>query len=127
MVAEKHRRAAERHHVFVIKAEVLEFVRLARGQRQLFALGPKCDGKIVATRINDCRRRISSTTIARPSEETCAQPYQHVRIFQDVFSRKLWAVAMRKKELETVWQAFEHIVWPGGVPRRLDTAVASSS
>ena len=121
--AEKLWRAAERRNLPLTRAQVLAFVR-AQGQRQVFAPRPKYEGKIAATRINDRWAADLIDYTARPShnEDSSKEPYQYVLIVQDVFSRKLWAVAMRVKTTETVQQAFEHIVRSGaGVPRELDT------
>ena len=119
---EKLWRAAERQHVAVTKYQVAAFVR-AQGQRQVLAPRPKYNGKIVATKINDRWAADLIDYTAKPSEsKNSTDPYQYVLIVQDVFSRKLWAVAMRVKDTETVRQAFEHIVRSGaGVPRELDT------
>ena len=120
---EKLWRAAERRNVHVTKDQVLAFVR-SQGQRQVFAPRPKYEGKIVGTRINDrwAADLIDYTAKPSTSKDSTQEPYQYVLIVQDVFSRKIWAVAMRIKTTETVQQAFEHIVRSGaGVPRELDT------
>ena len=121
---EKLYRAAEREHIFVTRPQVAAFVR-AQGQRQVLAPRPKYSGKIVATKINDRWAADLIDYTARPSEETTSNaigPYQYVLIVQDVFSRKLWAVAMRVKDTQTVREAFEHIVRSAdGKPRELDT------
>ena len=121
--AEKLWRAVERRNLPLTRAQVLAFVR-AQGQRQVFAPRPKYEGKIAATRINDRWAADLIDYTARPShsKDSSKEPYQYVLIVQDVFSRKLWAVAMRVKTTETVQQAFEHIVRSGaGVPRELYT------
>ena len=119
---EKLWRAAERRNLPLKRAQVAQFVQ-SQGQRQVFAPRPKYDGKIVGTRINDRWAADLIDYTARPSQdESSKEPYQYVLIVQDVFSRKIWAVAMRVKTTETVQQAFEHIVRSGaGVPRQLDT------
>jgi len=120
---EKLWRAAERRNLPLTRAQVLKFVQ-SQGQRQVFAPRPKYDGKIVATRINDRWAADLIDYTARPSQsnDSSQEPYQYVLIIQDVFSRKIWAVAMRVKTTEAVQQAFEHIVRSGaGVPRELDT------
>ena len=121
---EKLYRAAEREHIFVTRPQVAAFVR-AQGQRQVLAPRPKYPGKIVATKINDRWVADLIDYTARPSEESktsSISPYQYVLIVQDIFSRKLWAVAMRVKDTQTVREAFEHIVRSGaGKPRELDT------
>ena len=120
---EKLWRAAERRNLPLTRAQVLAFVQ-AQGQRQVFAPRPKYEGKIVGTRINDRWAADLIDYTARPSQskDSSREPYQYVLIVQDVFSRKIWAVAMRVKTTETVQQAFEHIVRSGaGVPRELDT------
>jgi hypothetical protein len=120
--AEKLWRAAERQGLAVTRSQVAAFVS-AQGQRQVLAPRPKYDGKLVATRINDRWAADLIDYTAKPSEgKNSTEPYQYVLIVQDVFSRKLWAVAMRVKDTQTVREAFEHIVRSGaGVPRELDT------
>ena len=121
---EKLFRAAERRGIAVTRPQVAAFVR-AQGQRQVLAPRPKYEGKIVATRINDRWTADLIDYTARPSEEKTSSslnPYQYVLIVQDIFSRKIWAVAMRVKDTQTVREAFEHIVRSGaGTPRELDT------
>ena len=105
---EKLYRAAEREHIFVTRPQVAAFVR-AQGQRQVLAPRPKYPGKIVATKINDRWAADLVDYTARPSEESktsSISPYQYVLIVQDIFSRKLWAVAMRVKDTQTVRDAF---------------------
>jgi len=120
---EKLWRAVERRKLPLTRKQVASFVQ-SQGQRQVFAPRPKYDGKIVATRINDRWAADLIDYTAKPSEDkdSSRDPYQYILIVQDVFSRKIWAVAMRVKTTETVQQAFEHIVRSGaGIPRELDT------
>ena len=118
---EKLWRAAERRKLPLKRTQVVSFVQ-SQGQRQVFAPRPKYEGKIVATRINDRWAADLIDYTARPSQDSSQEPYQYVLIVQDVFSRKIWAVATRVKTTETIQQAFEFIVRSGaGVPRELDT------
>ena len=121
---EKLYRAAERQGLRVTRPQVAAFVR-AQGQRQVLAPRPKYNGKIVATRGDDRWAADLIDYTARSSEEKTSSsvgPYQYVLIVQDVFSRKLWAVAMRVKDTQTVREAFEHIVRSADrKPRELDT------
>lgn len=120
---EKLWQAAQRRQLDVAKPQVLNFVR-SQGQRQVLALRPKYEGKIVATKINDRWAADLIDYTAKPSlgKDASKEPYQYILIVQDVFSRKMWAVALRIKTTEVVQQAFEHIVRSGaGTPRELDT------
>jgi len=59
---------------------------------------------------------------ARPSPDpNGGEPYQYILIVQDIFSRKLWAHALKAKSQEVVQQAFESIVRRAGIPDNLDT------
>ena len=59
---------------------------------------------------------------ARPSHDpNGGDPYQYILIVQDIFSRKLWAHALKTKSQEVVQQAFESIVRRAGTPDNLDT------
>ena len=122
---EKLWRAAERRGPQVAKPDVLAYTR-AQAPRQVFAARPKYGGKIVGTRINDRWGADLIDYVTKPSvgkdDQPSQTPYQYILFVQDVFSRKIWAVALRMKNPDVVQEAFEHIVRSGaGVPRELDT------
>ena len=120
---EKLWRAVERRKLLVTRSQVANFVR-AQGQKQVFAPRPRYEGRIVATKVNDRWAADLIDYTARPSQSSIASqaPFQYILIVQDLFSRKMRAVALREKTTQTVQQAFEHLVRSGtGVPRQLDT------
>ena len=81
------------------------------------AQGPRYDGKIVAAGIND---RFAADLIDYNTKATKGG-YQYILIVQDLFSRKIWAVATKDKTLDTITQASEHLVESSGKPRLIDT------
>jgi hypothetical protein len=106
----------------VPKSEVLQYVR-SLGLRHVFQRRPAYEGKIASTEIN---RRWAADIIdynAKPSpdKKNGGPPYQYILIVQDIFSRKLYAHALKTKDPEVVQQAFESIVGRAGVPDVLDT------
>ena len=125
--AEKLWAAARRRKLTgMAKSDVVALVR-SQSNRQVFAARPKYDGKIVATRLGDRWDADLIDYTATPSSEKTRKPdqkpYQYILIVQDVFSRRIWAVALREKTPEVVTQAFEHLVHQakGDTPNELDT------
>ena len=106
--------AAQRRGLDVSRNIVNAFVR-QQSDRQVLAPRPKYEGKIVATSVND-RWAADLIDYARRRRE-----YRYVLLVQDIFSRKIWGVAMKDKTPTTTLGAFEHIVRSAGKPRELDT------
>ena len=114
--AEKLYRATQRRGLGIHRNIVEAYAR-RQGQRQVFAARPKYEGKIVATGIRD---RFAADLIDY-STRASKEGYLYILIVQDIFSRKIYAVAMKDKTPDVTQQAFEHIVRSSGVPRLLDT------
>ena len=112
--ADKLYQATQRRGMDVHRDIVNAFVR-QQSDRQVLAPRPKYEGKIIATRIND-RWAADLIDYARGAGE-----YQYILLVQDIFSRKIWGVAMKDKTPTTTLGAFEHIVRSAGKPRELDT------
>ena len=113
--AERLYRAAERRGLVIPRSIVNAYVR-TQANRQVLAPRPRYNGKVVATGIND---RFAADLI--DSTRTTKGGYQYILIVQDIFSRKIWAVATKDKTAATTTQAFEHIVESSGRPRLLYT------
>ena len=113
--AEKLYRASQRRGLGITRNLVDAYVR-RQGQRQVFLPRPKYKGTIVATGIKD---RFAADLIDYSTRS--AKGYLYILIVQDIFSRKIYAVAMKDKTPQTTTGAFEHIVRSSGVPRVLDT------
>jgi hypothetical protein len=114
--AERLSRAAERRGLFIPRSIINAYVR-SQANRQVLAARPKYEGKVVATGIKD---RFAADLIDYSTRAT-KSGYQYVLIVQDIFSRKIWAVATKDKTPATTTQAFEDIVRSSGKPRLLDT------
>jgi hypothetical protein len=114
--AERLYRAAERRGLGIPRSIVNAYVR-TQSHRQVLAPRPRYNGKVVATGIND---RFAADLI-HYSTRTTKGGYQYILIVQDIFSRKIWAVATKDKTAATTTQAFEHIIESSGKSRLLDT------
>ena len=103
------------------KDEVLKYVR-SLGLRHVFQRRPAYQGKIAATEIN---HRWAADLIdynAKPSpDKKGGGAYQYILIVQDIFSRVLFAHALKSKDPEVCQQAFESIVRRASLPDVLDT------
>jgi hypothetical protein len=108
--ADKLWKAAVRRKLPVTKPDVREFVK-SQSARQVLAARPQYDGKVVASKINErwAADLIDYTATPRKSG-TANNPYKYILIAQDIYSRKLYGVALRGKTQATVTQAFEHLV-----------------
>ena len=119
--AQKLWNEVRRRNIDVPRAEVLKYVR-SLGLRHVFQKRPAYKGRIVATEIN---HRWAADLIdynAKPSpDKKGGDPYQYILIVQDIFSRVLFAHALKSKDSDVVQQAFESIVRRAGVPDVLDT------
>ena len=95
----------------VNKPEVRDFVK-KQSARQVFAARPQYDGKVVASRLNErwAADLIDYTATPSRGKKPENTPYKYILIVQDIYSRKLYAVALREKTQETVVNAFEHLV-----------------
>ena len=126
--ADKLWKAAIRRKLSVTKPDVREFVK-SQSARQVFAARPKYDGKVVASRINERWAADLIDYTATPSKaggksdaSDKEKPYKYILIAQDIYSRKIYGVALREKTQATVTQAFEHLVREvHAKPRELDT------
>jgi hypothetical protein len=120
--ADKLWEEVRRREIPVTKAQVLAFVR-SQGARQVFQKRPQYEGKIAATEINDRWAADIIDYNARPSPDLKGggPPYQYILIVQDIFSRVIFAHALKAKDQETCRQAFESIVRKAGLPDLLDT------
>ena len=107
--------------VDVRRSEVSKYVR-SLGTRQVFQKRPAYEGKIAATEINDRWVVDLIDYNAKPSQDKKGgAPYQYIVIVQDIFSRVIFAHALKTKDPEVCQQAFESIVRRAGVPDNLDT------
>ena len=112
---------AQRRQLEVTRKQVVEFVK-TQAVRQVFRQRKAISGRIVATEIMDRWAADLIDYNARPSQDPKGgEPYQYILIVQDIFSRKLWAHALKVKSQEVVQQAFEAIVRRAGTPDNLDT------
>ena len=112
---------AQRLQLEVTRKQVLDFVK-TQAVRQVFRQRKAISGRIVATEIMDRWAADLIDYNARPSPDpNGGEPYQYILIVQDIFSRKLWAHALKVKSQEVVQQAFEAIVRRAGTPDNLDT------
>ena len=121
--ADKLWKAAVRRKLAVTKPEVRDFVK-GQSARQVFAARPQYDGKVVASRLNERWAADLIDYTATPSRGKTPEktPYKYILIAQDIYSRKLYAVALREKTQETVVNAFEHLVREAHAkPSELDT------
>jgi len=115
--AEKLWQEAQRRSLPVTRKEVQAYVRTL-GSRQVFQARPKYEGKIAATEINDRWVADLIDYNARPSQDPKDknEPFQYVLIVQDIFSRVVFTKALKRKDQETVSDAFKEIVRNAGVP-----------
>jgi hypothetical protein len=107
----------------VTRVEVLKFVR-SQPQRQVFQKRPAYEGRITATTINDRWVCDLIDYNAKPSvdKKGGGEPYQYILIVQDIFSRRIFAHALKTKDPEVCQQAFASIVGKAGAtPDFLDT------
>ena len=111
---------AQKRDLDVTRKQVLELTR-SQPARQVLGKRPKYEGKIVAVEINDRWAADLIDYNARPSPDKKGDPYQYILIVQDIFSRVIFAHALKSKSQEVVQQAFESIVRKAGLPDRLDT------
>ena len=103
------------------RVEVLHFVR-RQGVRQVFQKRPNYEGKITAVEINDRWAADLIDYNAQPSKDSKGgEPYQYILIVQDIFSRVIFAHALKSKSPEVCQQAFESIIRRAGLPDQLDT------
>ena len=110
-----------KRNIDVPKDEVLKYVR-SLGLRHVFQRRPAYQGRIAATEINNRWAADLIDYNAKPSvDKEGGPPYQYILIVQDIFSRVLFAHALKTKDPEVVQQAFESIVRRAGVPDVLDT------
>jgi glycosyltransferase involved in cell wall biosynthesis len=96
----------------VTKPDVREFVK-SQSARQVLAARPQYDGKVVASKLNERWAADLIDYTATPSKADAVQdnnPYNYILIAQDIYSRKLYGVALREKTRVTVTQAFEDLV-----------------
>ena len=122
--AEKLWKAVQRANLQISRKDVYAFVS-KQSVRQVFKKRPRYDGKITAVEINDRWAADLIDYTAKPSVSRDGRPsdtpYQYILIVQDIFSRRLFAHALKTKSPEIVEQAFQSIVRSGGLPDRLDT------
>ena len=112
---------AQRRDIDVTRAQVYEFAK-THPARQVFRQRPAHQGKVVAGEINERWAADIIDNNARPSPDPKGgDPYQYILIVQDIFSRKIWAHALKSKSQDVCQQAFESIVRSAGTPDELDT------
>ena len=110
-----------KRNINVPKDEVLKYVR-SLGLRHVFQRRPAYQGRIAAMEINHRWVADLIDYNAKPSiDKKGGAPYQYVLIVQDIFSRVLFAHALKSKDPEVVQQDFESIVRRAGLPDVLDT------
>ena len=111
----------QRRNLRLKRTEVLAFAS-KQGTNQVFGSRQQHNGKVVAFEINNRWAADLIDYNARPSpDKKGGEPYQYILIVQDIFSRVLFAHALKNKDQETCRQAFESIVRQAGIPDRLDT------
>jgi hypothetical protein len=119
--ADKLWKAAIRRKLPVTKPDVREFVK-SQSARQVLAARPQYDGKVVASKLNERWAADLIDYTATPSTGAAKNPYKYILLAQDIYSRKLYGVALRGKTQATVTQAFEHLVREADVkPEELNT------
>ena len=112
---------AQRRNLPVTRREVFEFSS-KQGANQVLRPHQKFEGKITAFEINDRWAVDIIDYNSRPSpDKKGGDPYQYILIVQDLFSRVLFAHALKNKDQETCRDAFESIVRRAGLPDRLDS------
>ena len=112
---------AQRRNLPVTRREAFEFAS-KQGANQVLRPHQKFEGKIAAYEINDRWAADIIDYNSRPSpDKKGGDPYQYILIVQDLFSRVLFAHALKNKDQETCRDAFESIVRRAGLPDRLDT------
>jgi hypothetical protein len=110
-----------KRNINVPKDEVLKYVR-SLGLRHVFQRRPAYQGRIAATELNNRWVADLIDYNAKPSiDKKGGAPYQYILSVHDIFSRVLFAHALKSKDPEVVQQAFESIVRRAGVPDVLDT------
>ena len=101
---------AQRRNLPVTRREVFEFAS-KQGANQVLRPHQKFEGKITAYEINDRWAADIIDYNSRPSpDKKGGDPYQYILIAQDLFSRVLFAHALKNKDQETCRDAFESIV-----------------
>jgi hypothetical protein len=112
---------ARRRDIDVTRKAVNEFSSI-QGAKQVLRPRPPRQGKVVATEIMDRWAADIIDYNATPSPDPQGgDPYQYILIVQDIFSRKLWAHALKSKAPAVAQQAFEAIVRRAGTPDNLGT------
>ena len=112
---------AQRRNLPVTRREVFEFAS-KQGANQVLRPHQKFEGKITAYEINDRWAADIIDYNSRPSpDKKGGDPYQYILIVQDLFSRVLFAHALKNKDQETCRDAFESIVRRASRPDILDT------
>ena len=112
---------AQRRHIEVSRAQVFDFAK-AQPARQVLKQRPENQGKILSFEINERWAADLIDYNAHPSPDpNGGDPYQYILVVQDIFSRKIWAHALKSKSQEVCQQAFESIVRQAGTPDELDT------
>ena len=113
----------QKRGINVTRVEVMKFVR-SQAQRQVFQKRPAYEGRIAATTMNDRWVCDLIDYNAKPSvdKKGGGEPYQYILIVQDIFSRRIFAHALKTKDPEVCQQAFASIVGSAGAtPDFLDT------
>jgi hypothetical protein len=112
---------AQRRNIPLKRSEVFEFAS-KHGANQVFGPRQQYKGKVTSFEINNRWAADLIDYNSRPSpDKKGGEPYQHILLVQDIFSRVLFAHALKNKDQETCRQAFESIVRQAGSPDRLDT------
>ena len=119
--AEKLWIEARRKRIEVTRKQVYAFAS-AQPARQVLGRRPENQGKITSFEINERWAADIIDYNAHPAQDpNGGDPYQYILIVQDIFSRKIWAHALKSKSQEVCQQAFESIIRRAGTPDELDT------
>ena len=115
---EKLYAAALRAGLEVKRQTVQAFVK-SQGTKQIFGPGPKSDGKVTATRVDD--RWQADLIDFKQMDSSLNKGFKNILVVVDVFSRFAWAVPMETKSAEATAKAFGSILESGRKPSELDT------
>ena len=101
-----------------VTRKVVDAFSSTQGAKQV--LRPRPPGKGRFWRLGSWTAGIDYNATPSPDPQG-GDPYQYILIVQDIFSRKLWAHALKSKAPAVAQQAFEAIVRRAGTPDNLGT------
>ena len=111
--------AALRSGLSVKRQAVQAFVK-SQETKQIYEPGPKSDGKVTASRVDD--RWQGDLIDFKQMDSNLNQGFKNILVVVDIFSRFCWAVPMETKSAEATTKALEGILRESGrKPSELDT------